>query len=345
MWFALFQLSKQFFRRGDYLRFFTSVSSADLLFNLQKLDAFFSVSKVLLVLLLLLFHSHTSIPHFDYSALNPVVLSLSFAASIVYEWFVLPFYISLEDSVSMIGENDYATVSCICRASDHPDQGSRDFFFCSKENSFTSSAVQQQTEVGIGLCYKSCSFLAHAACYVGSFSLTDLTDIERIQVRNNTAKRNKNNKRAKGGRVWKSGIRSPTFFLVLCFFFSLLVVSKRIVRSLSTYSSNSRNRAIRVGRRRVGKSIFLHWCSSDGSHYSCLPPKKIYTAYRSRTKAGSAVFQTSFFRFLHSQRLTATASLFILIFHGWAFENIDEGPPQKFRLNLTTAANEKQHQN
>lgn len=129
MWFALFQLSKQFFRRGDYLRFFTSVSSADLLFNLQKLDAFFSVSKVLLVLLLLLFHSHTSIPHFDYSALNPVVLSLSFAASIVYEWFVLPFYISLEDSVSMIGENDYATVSCICRASDHPDQGSRDFFF------------------------------------------------------------------------------------------------------------------------------------------------------------------------------------------------------------------------
>lgn len=80
-------------------------------------------------MLLLLFHSHTLIPHFDYSALNPVVLSLSFAASIVYELFVLPFYISLEDSVSMIGENDYATVSCICRASDHPDQGSRDFFF------------------------------------------------------------------------------------------------------------------------------------------------------------------------------------------------------------------------
>lgn len=245
----------------------------------------------------------------------------------------------------MIGENDYATVSCICRASDHPDQGSRDFFFLfqGKFLHIIGSSAAHRSRHWSMLQKLLLSGTRSLLCWL---FFSDRPHRHReIQVRNNTAKRNKNNKRAKGGRVWKSGIRSPTFFLVLCFFFSLLVVSKRIVGSLSTYSSYSRNRAIRVGRRRVGKSIFLHWCSSDGSHYSCLPQKKIYTAYRSRTKAGSAVFQTSFFRFLHSQRLTATASLFILIFHGWAFENIDEGPPQKFRLNLTTAANEKQHQN
>lgn len=192
----------------------------------------------------------------------------------------------------MIGENDYATVSCICRASDHPDQGSRDFFlFQGKFLHIIGSSAAHRSRHWSMLQKLLLSGTRSLLCWL--FFSDRLHRHREIQVRNNTAKRNKN-KRAKGGRVWKSGIRSPTFFLVLCFFFSLLVVSKRIVGSLSTYSSYSRNRAIRVGRRHVGKSIFLHWCSSDGSHYSCLPQKK-YTAYRSRTKAGSAVFQTSFF--------------------------------------------------